>query len=224
MSGRGRCGDERCARPRPLATAAAAVLGTSLGVLGWLLTQAATFGVAEHVHLTADGLTSHRHDYAAPLAMGAAAAALAAALVILVVLLGDRSCTDPQHRQAPDARTRRPRQTLRRIAPVVAATLFVAVETVELLGSGTPALTMVVVLATGALLQLLAAPAAAAVARTLVRSAEDLTRLPRPRRHHAARSPGQPMTRLAELASISCGPSWDGRAPPGRASILVPTP
>jgi hypothetical protein len=218
MSGRGRCGDEPCVRLGPLATAAAGVLGTSLGVLGWLLTQAATFGVVEHVHLTADGLASHRHDYAAPLALGAAGAALAAALVLVAVLLGDgRTCAGRHVADGSGA-------VLRRTTPIVAALLFVVVETVELLGSGTSALTTTVVLATGTVLQLLAIPASGAVARTLVRSAVDLTRLPRARRRAAVRSPGRPSTLLVELSSISCGPSWDGRAPPGRAPVLVSIP
>jgi hypothetical protein len=228
MSGEGRRGDEPCARLGTLTTAAAGVLGTSLGVLGWLLTQAATFGVAEHVHLTADGLTSHRHDYAAPLALGAAGAALAAGLVLVAVLLGDgRTCAG---RHLPDGSGdrgtlgRRPLSVLRRTAPAVAALLFVVVETVELLGSGTPALTMTVVLASGAVLQLLAVPAAAAVAATLVRTAVDLTRLPPTRRRTPVRSPDQPSAFLVELTSISRGPTWDGRAPPGRAPTLVPIP
>jgi hypothetical protein len=228
MSGRGRCGDAPCTRLGPLATAAAGVLGTSVGVLGWLLTQAATFGVAEHVHLTADGLTSHRHDYAAPLALGAAGTALAAVLVLVVVLLGDvRPCPDGGHPpEGPDRRALGGRlvSVLRRIAPAVAAVLFVVVEAVELLGSSTPGLTMVVVLSTGAVAQLLAVPAAAAVARVLVRSAVDLTHLPRARRRTVVRSSAQASALLVELASISRGPTWNGRAPPGRALVLVPTP
>jgi hypothetical protein len=196
------------------------VLGTSLGVLGWLLTQAATFGVAEHVHLTADGLTSHRHDYAAPLALGAAGAALAAALVLVVLLLGEPRASTSGARPSVVSRHV---STLGRTGPLVAAVLFVAVEAVELLGSGTPAPTVAAVLAAGAVLQLFTARVAGALARSLVRGIEELAHRPRP--GHASRRVlrGRLSTLLAIDARRRRGSSWDGRAPPGGALSFVPT-
>src|SRR5215207_10914126 len=107
MLGRARQGAASAVSLRPLPTALAGLLGVSLGVLGWLSAQAATFGVAEHTHLTAHGVTSHRHDYAVPLAVGAGAVAMLAVLVLLVVhLTATPSRTAPSTHAAPRASRR----------------------------------------------------------------------------------------------------------------------
>ena len=211
--------DEDASLP-PLPTALAGVLGVSLGVLGWLSAQAATFGVAEHTHLTAHGLTTHRHDYAAPLAAGAGVAALAALLLLLVVHLSSSQASHAERVLTPRRSSWR---LIGRFSPAVAALLFVAVESVEFVGSGTPASAAAVVLAAGVGLQVLTARAAAALTRALVGTIDDFATFPRT----AACAPGVPSrARFAAtrpLVRSLCVAAWSCRAPPARHPAFAPS-
>jgi hypothetical protein len=220
----GRAG--QAAVPARLATAApTGLLGASLGVLGWLLTQAATYGVAEHTHLTADGVTSHRHGYAFQLAAGAGLVALLAVLLLLVVHLTSSSTSSGQQCSVRAARgPQRSVSTGPRLAPAVAALTFVGVGAVELSAAGTPALAAGGVLAVGAALQMLAAVASAALATTIRRSIERLALSPAtgawsPGRWHREVAP-----RLSGMVEAGRDRVWDGRAPPVCWTVLVPSP
>lgn len=205
---------------RPLPTALAGVLGVSLGVLGWLSAQAATFGVAEHTHLTAHGLTTHRHDYAAPLAAGAGVAALLTLLLLLVVHL---SSSQPARAERVLAPRLSPWRLVGRFSPAVAALLFVAVESVEFIGSGTPASAAAAVLAPGAGLQMLTARAVATLTRALVGSIEDLATTPQT----VGAAPWAPSrARFAAahpLVRRLCVAVWSCRAPPPRHPAFAPS-
>jgi hypothetical protein len=217
MSSRGRHGAAPAASVPPVAAALAGALGASLGVLGWLVTQAATFGVAEHTHLTAHGLTSHRHDYAAPLAAGAGVVAVLAVLMLVVIHLG----SSPHRTSSGPVASRR---SFVRLAPAMAALLFVAVETVELAGSGVPVAVVSGILTVGAAMQWLAARAAGALTAALLRLIEGVTALP-PRRSWSPASTRSVADTLVD--SVVVRPRarvCDGRAPPTRLLALVPVP
>jgi len=217
MSSRGHHGAAPAASVPPVAAALAGVLGASLGVLGWLVTQAATFGVAEHTHLTAHGLTSHRHDYAGPLAAGAGVVALLAVLTLLVVHLA----SSPHSTSSTPAASRR---STVGIAPRMAAALFIGVEVVEFAGSNTPVTVVSAILTIGAATQWLVARAAGAVTTALLHLVEDVTALP-------SRQPWSPALTLSAAIAVAGGAIassrarvWDGRAPPMRLLVLIPSP
>lgn len=212
-----------------LAGALAGLIGVSLAVLGWLLAQAVTFGVAEHTHLTEHGVTSHRHAYAVPLAAGAAMTALLAVLLLFVLHLTfsrtDGNTTRPAAALAADRSSRRlPFARAVRVAPVLAAGLFVVVEAVEVTGSGPPADAMGAVVAGGAALQFLCVWAAAATARMLVHGVEDLSALPRMGGTSAWPAVARVPVAEARPASEARVGRWHGRAPPtGRHVHAIPT-
>jgi hypothetical protein len=205
----------------PAATGLAALLGVSLGVLGWLSAQAATFGVAEHTHLTAHGMTTHRHDYAAPLAAGAGVAAVLAVLLLLLVHL---SSNHPSSGPSPIGRSTSrtsPVSLVARFAPTVAALLFVGVEAVEFADSGTPVTSTAVVVAGGAGLQILAARVAAALTGALVHGIEHVSALP-PTTTAASPHIGLRAVPVAtRQVCTSRAVAWGCRAPPQRRPAFV---
>jgi hypothetical protein len=221
MSGRARESAASATPLRPLPTVLAGLLGVSLGVLGWLSAQAATFGAAEHTHLTAHGVTTHRHDYAVPLATGAGVMALLAVLLLLLLHLGSSRRSNDLPR--PAASPASPARMVGRFSPAVAALLFVAVEAVEFAGSGTPVTVAAAVLAGGAGVQVLVARVASVVAEALVHGVEHVSTVPaapaarvrNPSRRGVAAS-----ARSVESTSVL---RWGCRAPPGRHAALIPT-
>jgi hypothetical protein len=201
------------------------LLGASFGVLGWLLAQALTFGAAEHTHLTVHGMTSHRHDYAAPTAAGAGLVALASLLFLLVLHLSSQphGTAVRQPPGAPPGLSGQVGSRASSIAPVVAAGLFVGVESVDLVGSGAPASVVGALLATGAAAQLLVARAMVGASRAVARGIEQLT-VPR-----AALAPTSTPSEQGPMPVHRAGRSrvmdgaWDGRAPPrARGLVLIP--
>lgn len=200
------------ARRRPLATAPTALLGLSLGVLGWLLVQAATFGVAEHTHLTDHGVTAHRHAYAPSLALASLVCALVAVLLLVLLRLAGRTRGD----DLPSA-THEPGEAaaaVGRRAPATAALLFVLVEARELAAAGTPAVVACGILLAGAAAQVLVAHAAAVAARSLVRGVACLTAVPTTRTWRAAALSMRPVSRCVVPIGRVRVRRWDGRAPP----------
>jgi hypothetical protein len=222
MTGRGRRGAAPAVSVRPVTASVAGLLGASLGVLGWLTAQAATFGVAEHTHLTAHGLSLHRHDYAAPLAAGASAVGLLAVLVLLAVHLTATPSHTASSAHAAPRGSGRSEVRIGRLAPAVAALLFVAVETVEFVGSGAPAELMSGILAIGAGFQWLVARVACALTDAIVRRIEAVTVLPSRGTCSPASTPSAVITFAAGVAASTRARDWDGRAPPTHMPILVP--
>lgn len=226
MSGRVRGGEASWPSSvtlRPSSTALAGLLGVSLGVLGWLSAQAATFGVAEHTHLTAQGVTTtHRHEYAAPLAATAGVVALLAVLLLLLVHLTAKHASKGR----PDLvnASASPAGIVGRFSPAVAASLFVLVETVEFAGSGTPRSVAVAVLAAGAGVQVLVAHAASVLSDAVVHGLERSSSLP----VATATVPRVPAsTRVAARNSSAQGApvlAWGCRAPPARHRAFAPSP
>jgi hypothetical protein len=224
MLGRARQGAACAASLRTFPTAPAGLLGVSLGVLGWLAAQAATFGVADHTHLTAHGVTTHRHDYAAPLAAGAGGMALLAVLLLLLVHLSSSHPSNDRPRpRTPAASPSSPARLVGRFSPVLAALLFVAVEAVEFIGSGTPITAAAAVLAAGAGLQVLLASAASAVTDALVHGIEHVSTLPTATAavpHRSARRRVAAAARSKENAPVL---AWGCRAPPAGRPAFAPT-
>jgi hypothetical protein len=214
MSGRARESAASATPLRPLPTVLAGLLGVSLGVLGWLSAQAATFGAAEHTHLTAHGVTTHRHDYAVPLATGAGVMALLAVLLLLLVHLGSS-------RRSNDLS--RPARLVGRFSPAVAALLFVAVEAVEFAGSGTPVTVAAAVLAGGAGVQVLVARVASAVAEALVHGVEHVSTVPAAPAAHVRNPSRRGVAASARSVESTSVLRWGCRAPPGRHAALIPT-
>ena len=182
----------------------AATAMASFGVLGWLLAQWATFGIAEHSHLTSHGVVEHHHAYAGPLAAVAALAAATSLLAIVAVRL--RRTSAPQQ----------PRRGRLVIPAMLAATLFVVVEAAEFYLAGMlhePPVAGILLL--GATLQLVALPTAWSLGGRAADLAERAADIP-----GGARPTPRPSATHLVLGEIRCWPrearSWSrvGRGPP----------
>jgi hypothetical protein len=207
-----------------VSSALAGVLGVSLGVLGWVSAQAATFGLADHVHLTPDGATTHRHDYAAPLATGAGVVALLAVLVLLLVhLTSNHPSSDRPRSGATKTSQASPFLLAGRVAPALAALLFVMVEGVAFAGSSTPVGAAAAVLVVGAGAQLLVSRAASSLTNALIRGIENVSEVPALTSCAAPRPSVLAVAATGGAMPSAPGVGWSGRAPPRPRSAFAPT-
>jgi hypothetical protein len=129
---------------------AATLLLMAVAVLGWLSAHWAAVGVAEHSHLTSDGLVSHHHHaYAAPVAYAAALVAVAAMTFTVLLALGAAPGRRTTGRDLCAGLDRR----VLSYGAVVAVGAFLVVESIELTEGSTSPRPAVMFLALGAVLQ-----------------------------------------------------------------------
>ena len=121
----------------------------AVAVLGWLGAQWAAVGVAEHSHLTSDGLVSHHHAYAVPMAYAATLVAVAAMAVTVLLALGRAPGPRATGRDVLAGLNRR----VLSYGVAVAVGAFLVVESIELTEASTSPRSAVMVLALGALFQ-----------------------------------------------------------------------
>jgi hypothetical protein len=200
---------------RDLGRTFAAIAIAAFGLLGWLFVQWMTFGIVEHSHMTSAGVVDHHHPYAGPLAVAASMVALASLLAIFAVHRG------------PSPRVARPTPGRLLIPTALAAGLFVLVESIEFHGAGRlhePAALGVLLL--GATLEVLVLPMfwaigciAALAAQHAASGLEARSWTGRP----AAADPVAVAVAVASFGRRASGWSWDGRAPPGDARLLLST-
>jgi hypothetical protein len=129
---------------------AATLLLMAVAVLGWLGAQWAAVGVAEHSHLTADGLVSHHHHaYAAPMAYAAALVAVAAMAFTVLLALGHSPARRTAGRDLIAGLNRR----VLTYGAAVAVVAFLVVESLELIAGSTSPRSTVLFLALGGVFQ-----------------------------------------------------------------------
>jgi hypothetical protein len=129
---------------------AATLLLMAVAVLGWLGAQWAAVGVAEHSHLTADGLVSHHHHaYAAPMAYAAALVAVAAMALTVLLALGRGPGRRTTGRDVFAGLNRR----LLTYGAAVAVGAFLVVESLELIAGSTSPRSAIMFLALGGVFQ-----------------------------------------------------------------------
>jgi hypothetical protein len=195
-------------RSRDLLPVLRGLLVLCLGVLGWLAVQAATFGIAEHTHLTARGELAHSHGYAAPLAAVAGLVATLAVLGLVALHLTD-------HRSTPAAVAP---WLSGRGAAAAAVVAFVGVEAVEVGLSASSIGPVALVVGLGAGAQAMVVPAALGLGRLVARAVATLADPP----------PGASTVPPTSPVAVAGGRgpavtaarfAWDGRAPPGPALL-----